>query len=202
MMVVIFIIVFVIFLSVLFVFCKPTQISENIYTEKERMKPERKISSLNRKEEAYNRLVELEQFKVEAPNRIRIFKDSLRLIQDTNNVKTFVGRCKDLIENLNWISNQVSRGMPLNLSENPWKMRNECYVCINSNALRLALLVFNKWNALERKKSKRFDNATISAFENIDSLLCCINYGDNKFQIKDQITEIRNTIEDIYSEIK
>ena len=186
----------------MFVFCKPTQISENIYTEKERMKPERKISSLNRKEEAYNRLVELEQFKVEAPNRIRIFKDSLRLIQDTNNVKTFVGRCKYLIENLNWISNQVSRGMPLNLSENPWKMRKECYVCINSNALRLALLVFNKWNAIERKKSKRFDNATISAFENIDSLLCCINYGDNKFQIKDQITEIRNTIEDIYSEIK
>ena len=124
MTVVIFIIVFVIFLSVMFVFCKPTQTSENIYTEKERMKPERTKYPLNRKEEAYNRLVELEQFKLEAPNRIRIFKDSLRLVQDTNNVKTFVGRCRDLVENLNWISNQVSRGMPLNLSENPWTNRS------------------------------------------------------------------------------
>lgn len=202
MTVVIFIIVFVIFLSVMFVFCKPTQTTENIYTEKERMKPERTKYPLNRKEEAYNRLVDLEQFKLEAPNRIRIFKDSLRLVQDTNNVKTFVGRCRDLVENLNWISNQVSRGMPLNLSENPWKMRKECYGCINSNALRLALSVFNKWNSIERKKGVRFDNATIHAFENLDSLLGCITYGENKFQIKDQISDIRNTIEDIYSEIK
>lgn len=202
MTVVIFIIVFAIFLSVMFVFCKPTQSSENIYTEKERMKPERKKYSLDKKEEAYKKLIELEAFKIEAPNRIRIFKDSLKLIQETKNPKTFVGRCIDLNVCLNWLSEQASKGMPLEMSDNPLKMRHKCYECINNNALRLAEAQYEKWDKIEQKKGKRFDNATIAAFENIDSLLGCLQHGENKFIVRDQIEHIRNSIEDIYSEIK
>ena len=161
-----------------------------------------KGATTDKRKEAHNRLLELQHFKAEAPSRIRIFKDSLRLIQETNNVNTFVGRCQDLISNLNWLSNQVSKGMPLDTSETPWKMRKECYECINCNALRLALNTFAEWSKVERKKGKRFDNATIKAFNSIDSLLSCITSSENKFKIKDEIEGIRNTIEDIYSEAK
>ena len=163
---------------------------------------ESKSKHLPKRNEEFRRLVDIEAFKIEAQSRIRIFNDSLRLIQETNNVDTFIGRCKDLEESVNWIASKASNGMPIELNKPPLTIRHECNICINENALRLAKVQFDKWNNIGIKKGKRFDNATIKTFNIIDALLEILKTGNNKTAISNEILQIRNKVEDIYSDIK
>ena len=163
---------------------------------------ESRVPKAEERANALRRLNELESFKIEAPNQIRIFQDSLRLIQNTNNIDTFIIRCSDLENSLNWIASKVAIGMPIELSKPPLIMRLECFICINENALRLVKAQYEKWNSIEHKAGKRFDNATIKTFNVIDSLLGVLKTGDNKDAIKAKIEQIRNNVEDVYSNIK
>lgn len=159
-------------------------------------------SKTSSREVEFRRMVDIEAFKIEAPCKIRIFKDSLKLIQETNNVDTFIGRCTDLEESVDWIASKASIGMPIELDRPPLALRYECYMCINENALRLAKIQFDKWNSIELKKGKRFENATIKTFVIIDSLLGVLKTANNKTAINSEIEQIRNKVEDIYSDIK
>lgn len=142
------------------------------------------------------------EFMVEAPNRIRIFNDSMRLIENTNNATTFIRRVDTIEEFLNWASRKVQEGMPLKMEGNVLSVRKQTYELINSNALRVALAEFAEWSEKERKPGKRFDNATIKAFEAVDGLSGCIKTASNNEEVLTEITKIRNLIEEIYSNVR
>lgn len=149
-----------------------------------------------------NKQNDVAEFMVEAPNRLRIFNDSMRLIETTNNATTFIGRVSDIEEFLDWATEQVKNGMPLKMEGDIFSARDNIYKLINRNSLRVTLSVFAKWNENERKPGKRFDNATIKAFEAVDGLLSCLKTGDNQSNVQSEMKNVRNLIEEIYADVK
>ena len=163
------------------------------------------VNIANKKAEhrnGYEQEASIAGFMVEAPNRLRIFNDSIRLIETTNNATTFIGRVSDIEEFLDWATEQVKNGMPLQMDGNILSVRKQIYELINSNALRVSLAEFSKWNEKERKPGKRFDNATIKAFEAVDGLLSCLKTGDNQSNVHSEMKNVRNLIEEIYADVK
>ena len=141
-------------------------------------------------------------FSVEAPNRIRIFNDSMRLVETTNNAATFIERVDNIEEFLNWATEQIKNGMPLQMEGNILSVRKQAYELINRNALRVTLAEFAKWNEVPRKVGSRFDKATAGAFEAVDGLLVCLKAVENKSEVLPEMERIRDLIEEIYSDVK
>ncbi len=149
----------------------------------------------------YERIAKLQAFHVEAPNRIRIFNDSTKLIENTVNVTTFVTRVRELDEFLKWADTQFENGMPIKVSGTDLQYNEYCYRLVNDNALRVANEEYDKWNNICHVRGKRFDRATAKAFESIDALLDCLRTAENIEEIEQQLHRIRNTIEDVYSDV-
>lgn len=141
-------------------------------------------------------------FSVEAPSRIRIFNDSMKLIETTNNATTFISRISDIEEFWDWAAEQVKDGMPLQMDGNILSVRKHTYELINRNALRVAIAEFSKWNEVPRKVGTRFDKATANAFEAVDGVMACLKAVDNKSEVLPEMERIRDLIEEIYSDVK
>lgn len=141
-------------------------------------------------------------FSVEAPNRIRIFNDSMRLVETTNNAATFIERVDNIEEFLNWATEQIKNGMPLQMEGNILSVRKQAYELINRNSLRVTLAEFAKWNEVPRKVGTRFDKATAGAFEAVDGLLVRLKAVENKSEVLPEMERIRDLIEEIYSDVK
>ena len=141
-------------------------------------------------------------FSVEAPNRIRIFNDSMRLVETTNNAATFIERVDNIEEFLNWATEQIKNGMPLQMEGNILSVRKQAYELINRNSLRVTLAEFAKWNEVTRKVGTRFDKATAGAFEAVDGLLVRLKAVENKSEVLPEMERIRDLIEEIYSDVK
>lgn len=150
-----------------------------------------------------DRLLKLSRFQFEAPNRIRIFNDSIKLVQSTQNANTFIGRVKEIDMFTEWSFEQLRDGMPLTTyGRNHLEMVRSYRNMINRNALRVAQAEFAKWSKVRRVNGKVFDKATIKIFEALDNLVDCLETGDNKNEIQSEISNIRNLVEDIYSNVK
>ncbi len=141
-------------------------------------------------------------FSVEAPNRIRIYNESMHLLETTNVAKTFIGRVRDVCEFQDWAAVQVRKGMPLKIDGNILSARRDCYEFINRNALRVALAEFALFSKVERVSGTRIDKAAARAFETIDGLSACLKPADNQGEIKSELENMRNLVEDIYSNIQ
>lgn len=149
-----------------------------------------------------NRLSDISVFNVEAPNRIRIYNDSMRILETTKNAKTFIGRVQDVIEFQDWAAVQVLNGMPLKMNGNILSVRKGCNEFINRNAFRVALAEFTLFSKVDRVRGKKIDRAAIRAFEAIDGLSACLKTADNQGEIKSELENLRNLVEDIYSNIQ
>lgn len=141
-------------------------------------------------------------FSVEAPNRIRIYNESMHLLETTDVAKTFIGRVRNVCEFQDWAAVQVRNGMPLKMSGNILSARRDCYEFINRNALRVALAEFALFSKVERVSGTRIDKAAARAFEAIDGLSACLKPADNQGEIKSELENMRNLVEDIYSNIQ
>lgn len=141
-------------------------------------------------------------FSVEAPNRIRIYNESMHLLETTDVAKTFIGRVRNVCEFQDWAAVQVRNGMPLKMSGNILSARRDCYEFINRNALRVALAEFTLFSKVERVSGTRIDKAAARAFEAIDGLSACLKTADNQGEIKSELENMRNLVEDIYSNIQ
>ena len=148
------------------------------------------------------RKIKVERFAAEAPSRIRIFNDSMNLLEKTNNAQTFIGRVVDVEEFMSWAIEQVKNGMPLQMEGNILTVRNKTNELINRNALRVALAEFAKWNEVPRKTGTRFDTATIKMFDAVDGLTGCLKEADNKSEVQTEILRIRDLVEGIYADVK
>lgn len=155
----------------------------------------------NRKRQE-NGLSDIAVFNFEAPNRIRIYNESMRILETTNIAKTFIGRVQNVIAFQDWAAVQVRKGMPLKMNGNILSARKGCNEFINRNALRVALAEFALFSKVERVSGTRIDKAAARAFEAVDGLTACLKTADNQNEIKSELENIRNLVEDIYSNIQ
>lgn len=147
-------------------------------------------------------LPDIAAFSVEAPNRIRIYNESMHLLETTDVAKTFIGRVRDVCEFQDWAAVQERKGMPLKMNGNILSARKGCNEFINRNALRVALAEFALFSKVERVSGTRIDKAAARAFEAVDELTACLKTADNQSEIKSELENIRNLVEDIYSNIQ
>lgn len=141
-------------------------------------------------------------FSVEAPNRIRIYNESMHLLETTDVAKTFIGRVRDVCKFQDWAAVQVRKGMPLKMNGNILSARKGCNEFINRNALRVALAEFALFSKEDRVSGAKIDRAAARAFEAVDGLMACLKTADNQSEIKSELENMRNLIEDIYSNIQ
>lgn len=147
-------------------------------------------------------LSDITAFSMEAPNRIRIYNESMHLLETTDVANTFIGRVRDVCEFQDWAAVQVRKGMPLKIDGNILSARRDCYEFINRNALRVALAEFALFSKVNRVSGTRIDKAAARAFEAVDGLTACLKTADNQGEIKSELENMRNLIEDIYSNIQ
>ena len=143
-----------------------------------------------------------EIFQMEAPDRIRIYNDSIKLIENTKNINTFISRIVDIDDFLEWGNKQYKKGNWFKVKgQNILQLKDNAYYAINKGAIRIALLEYNKWMDIEQKSGKRFDTATAKTFEILDKLPPVLKPAPNKNSAQEDIEKLRNKIELIYSEL-
>lgn len=140
-------------------------------------------------------------YDIEAPNRFRIFKDSVELIASTPKTSTFLLRVGDIENFFLWAKEQTAKGIQIELGKDIAELQKETYESININAIRIAEKEYTKWLAVDRTSEKKIDKATAKAFEALDELAKCIKTSSNYKQTLEQIEHFRTTIEQIYSEL-
>lgn len=141
-------------------------------------------------------------FSVEATNRIRIYNESMHILETTDVAETFIGRVQDVVAFQDWAASQVHKGMPLKMNGNILSARKGCNEFINRNALRVALAEFALFSKEDRVSGAKIDRAAARAFEAIDGLSACLKPADNHGEIKSELGNMRNLVEDIYSNIQ
>lgn len=140
-------------------------------------------------------------YDIEAPNRFRIFNDSIELIASTPKTSTFILRVGDIENFFVWVEEQTAKGIQIELGKDIVELQKEIYERINVNAIRIAEKEYTKWLSVDRTSEKKIDNATAKAFETLDELAKCIKTSSNYKQTLEQIEHFRTTIEQIYSEL-
>ncbi len=140
-------------------------------------------------------------YNIEAPNRFRIFNDSIELIASTPKTSTFILRVGDIENFFVWVEEQTAKGIQIELGKDIAELQKEIYERINVNAIRIAEKEYTKWLSVDRTSEKKIDNATAKAFEALDELAKCIKTSVNGKETLEQIEHFRTTIEQIYSEL-
>lgn len=140
-------------------------------------------------------------YDMEAPNRFRIFNDSIELIASTPKTSTFILRVGDIENFFIWAEEQTAKGIQIELGKDIAELQKEIYKRINVNAIRIAEKEYTKWLSVDRTSEKKIDNATAKAFEALDELAKCIKTSSNDKQTLEQIEHFRTTIEQIYAEL-
>lgn len=140
-------------------------------------------------------------YDMEAPNRFRIFNDSIELIASTPKTSTFILRVGDIENFFVWAEEQTAKGIQIELGKDIAELQKEIYERINVNAIRIAEKEYTKWLSVDRTSEKKIDNATAKAFETLDELAKCIKTSSNDKQTLAQIEHFRTTIEQIYAEL-
>lgn len=143
----------------------------------------------------------LDCFDMEAPDRLRIFNDSLELIASTPKISTFILRVGDIDNFFLWCKEQNANGIQIELNKNITELEEETYKNININAIRIAEREYTKWLGVDRATEKKIDKATAKVFETLDELAKCIKPASNEKEAQEQIEHFRSTIEKIYSEL-
>lgn len=140
-------------------------------------------------------------YDMEAPNRFRIFKDSVELIASTPKTSTLLLRVGDIENFFLWAKEQTAKGVQIELGKDIAELQKETYESININAIRIAEKEYTKWLTVDRTSEKKIDNATAKAFEALDELAKCVKTSTNEKEALEQIEHYRTTIEKIYSEL-
>ena len=140
-------------------------------------------------------------YDMEAPNRFRIFNDSIELIASTPKTSTFILRVGDIENFFVWAEEQTAKGIQIELGKDIAELQKEIYERINVNAIRIAEKEYTKWLSVDRTSEKKIDKATAKTFEALDELAKCIKTSSNDKQTLEQIEHFRTTIEQIYSEL-
>lgn len=161
---------------------------------------ERKVEA--KKDNIRRKVSDLDAYTTMFNNHNRILQDSIRIMKTTENIDVLERRINDALEHLGWMISEKENGKPVTseipLSQMLYNFKKDA----NSEIYRVALSVFTLWTEKCRtyKTEKAKENSTVKAFKDIDRLLKLIQDTENKEDIIDGVTEIRNSIEDEFGD--
>lgn len=160
----------------------------------------------------YYELFKIENIvKYEYPRREQIYRESLDIIQNTNNIDTFLGRVKDITDYIDWISKNFdtpSLSKYINLSIDGEKVEPEIFwkemnCMLNDNLVRIISHNYaatkNEVLILKQKKAK--ENRIVKLYESIEKAEQSIFKSENSDEIVKSLNEIHLSVDELYNEI-
>lgn len=112
-------------------------------------------------------------FKIEYPNRLRIYEDSKRLASSTKNFDVMKSRCDEIAGYYDWLQPFIDAGLPISANMSNDEAHAELRSFFNHHAVRIAKSIIESSDTVRKRKNK------LSILENI----------------KSQLRDARNTIE-------
>lgn len=93
-------------------------------------------------------------FYCDLENRQRIFADSNKIVQTTNNFDTFERRMSDLLDHIEWSYRMQREGMPVNVNMTYEQAIADWGVCYNDNAVRIAKQISASADTAQKAKNR------------------------------------------------
>lgn len=102
----------------------------------------------------YNSIAKQTLFRVELENRQRIFADSNKIVQATNNFETFERRMADLLDHIEWSYRMQREGMPAKVNMTYEQAITDWGICYNDNAVRIAKHISASADTAQKAKNR------------------------------------------------
>lgn len=93
-------------------------------------------------------------FYSELENRQRIFADSNKIVQTTDNFETFERRMSDLLAHIEWSYRMQREGMHVNVNMTYEQAIADWKVCYNNNAVRIAKQISASADTAQKAKNR------------------------------------------------
>lgn len=155
-------------------------------------------------QEQYAREKMLAVLNYEFPNHERIIRESIALIEQTNNLFTLLGRYNDALEHCEWIIGKINEGYPItfHLGADDDYLANLNQFC-NENILRIAIHVcrvaFDK--SWEAKTQRGKQNRLASCFDDIERCKTELKEHPNKRYVSAALDDLYSQVEENISNI-
>lgn len=104
--------------------------------------------------ESYTTAARKITFYAELESRQRIFADSNRIVQTTNNFETFERRMADLLDHIEWSYKMQREGMPVNVNMTREQSIADWETCFNDNAVRIAQYIASSADTAQKAKNR------------------------------------------------
>lgn len=160
----------------------------------------------------YYELLKIENIvKYEYPRREQIYQESLNIIQNTNNIDTFLGRITDINNYIDWLSKNFDTpflSKYINLSIDGEKVEPEIFweemnCMLNDNLVRIVSYNYsstqNEILILKQKRSK--ENRIVQLYELIEKAERSVIKAKNSDETMKRLDEIHLSVDELYNEL-
>ena len=160
----------------------------------------------------YYELLEIENIvKYEYPRREQIYQESINIIQNTNNIDTFLGRITDINNYIDWLSENFDTPLLskyINLSIDGEKVESEIFweemnCMLNDNLLRIVSYNYSsvKDEISELKQRKAKENRVIKLYELVEKAKHSIFKAKNSEERMKRLEEIHLSVDELYNKL-
>ena len=160
----------------------------------------------------YYELLKIENLaKYEYPQREQIYQESLNIIQNTNNLETFLGRIIDINNYIDWLSKNFDTpflSKYINLSINGEKVEPEIFweemnCMLNDNLVRIISYNYSSVKdeiaVLKQKKAK--ENRIIKLYELIEKAERSVFEAKNSGETMRRLNAIHLSVDELYNKL-
>lgn len=133
----------------------------------------------------------------ELESRNRILRDSIELLDTTQNVYTFIRRVSDLNEQVRWMCDRLEEGFPLKLQADGNKdFKTAMFDYANSKSVRLAKRLIYDFQSGQYRTEKMKISRIVLLYKNLtmlkDALLMTDNFNEALSQLSDYLKSIEH----------
>lgn len=140
--------------------------------------------------------------QIEFPRRKQILEESVKLIQETNNIDTLLSRYDIALEHFHWIMEQKAKGLPIWFNTEEEGFESALNRIRNYHIVRIAMEKFinykKKMYGLKTAKAK--ENNTAQMFEYLEKCKQSLVSHANKGESEAKLNKLHNNTEDFYSD--
>lgn len=140
--------------------------------------------------------------QIEFPRRKQILEESVKLIQETNNIDTLLSRYDIALEHYHWIMEQKAKGLPIWFDTEEEGFESALNRIRNYHMVRIAMEKFinykKKMYGLKTAKAK--ENNTAQMFEYLEKCKKSLISHTNKDESEAKLNKLHNNTEDFYSD--
>lgn len=139
--------------------------------------------------------------QIEFPRRKQILEESIRFIQETDNIEILLSRYNIALEHYYWIVEQKAKGLSIYFDTEEEGFENALNRIRNYHTVRIAMEKFinykKKMYGLKTAKAKQ--NNTVQMFEFLEKCKQSLKDHLNKNESESKLNKLYNNTEDFYS---